>query len=221
MRAAYSSNPATSSRAMLNTRAAARSSDGGDVEHLAKGRDLVARHLPVGLGHFRAQCDHRDGEGDRAFGRRAQPLEDGRKTLPLGERGERFGYAAPDRHGHSVSAASRRRAGGSRGQMAPVPRRISEDFLHQHEVVPAPELAADLREARDMGIAEGGVKPGCPPRSRPRLRRKGNARRAPSDRRLDRRHQRATQPAALRPGECGWSARTYGRSPARRETGRR
>jgi hypothetical protein len=28
-----------------------------------------------------------------------RPLEDGGKTLALGERGQRVGYAAPDRHG--------------------------------------------------------------------------------------------------------------------------
>ena len=35
---------------------------------LAEGADLVARHHAVGLGHFRRQRDHGNGEGDAAAG---------------------------------------------------------------------------------------------------------------------------------------------------------
>ena len=60
----------------------------GDLEDAAEGRDLLARDAAVGLGDLRAQRDHADGEGDRAFRRhgraraphqRGQPITD---TLP-------------------------------------------------------------------------------------------------------------------------------------------
>ena len=57
----------------------------GDLEHFAKGGHLIAGHQPIGLGHLGAKRDHRDGKGDRAFGRAAQPVKDSRQPLARGE----------------------------------------------------------------------------------------------------------------------------------------
>ena len=76
----------------------------GNHEDLAERRHLVARHPAVGLGHLRAEGNHRDGEGDRALGRRSQPVEHRRQPLAGGERRERVGDAGPERHGSCLAA---------------------------------------------------------------------------------------------------------------------
>jgi len=77
---------------------------GRDGEDLAEGGDLVAGDAAVGLGHLGAQRDHRDGEGDRAFRRRPQAVEDGRQPLALGQGGNGLGDAGPERHEPSLEA---------------------------------------------------------------------------------------------------------------------
>jgi len=67
----------------------------GDLEHLAERRNLVSGHQAVGLGHLRAQRDHRDRKGHAALGRGAQFVEYGRQALALGKGGNRLGDACP------------------------------------------------------------------------------------------------------------------------------
>ncbi len=79
-----------------------------DPEDVAEGGNLVAGDLAVGLGHFRAQCDHRDGEGDGTFRRLPAAFEQRRKPLAVGEGRQGFGDAAPDRHAGQHNPARRR-----------------------------------------------------------------------------------------------------------------
>jgi len=58
----------------------------GNVEHFAKGGNLVAGHLPVGLGHLGPKRDHRNGKGHRPLWRGAQTVENSRQPLTGGER---------------------------------------------------------------------------------------------------------------------------------------
>ncbi len=79
---------------------------GGDREYFPKGGDLVPGHAPVGLGHLGTQRNHRDGKGDRTFGRRAQTVEDLAQRFAISKRLKRFAYAGPDRHPIKLQAGA-------------------------------------------------------------------------------------------------------------------
>ena len=72
----------------------------GESEDAAEGGDLVAGDGAVGLGHLGAKGEDGDGEAHGLFGGGvvAQLVEDHGQGLALGEGGEGFGDAGPDRH---------------------------------------------------------------------------------------------------------------------------
>src|SRR6056297_4018713 len=96
-----------------------------------------------------------------------------------------------------VSAVRARRAGARPGQMA---SGTSETFLHQDQIVPASGFPPDLRQARNLDVAQRGVEgDACHVLARHPGKKRMDA--ARSQIVLDRYHQRSPQPPALRFGD--------------------
>ena len=108
------------------------------MKHLAKGGDLVAGDLTVGLGHLCPQRDHRDGKADPFFGRLAGPVKDLGQAFAVAQR------------------AKRHRPGVTRMSSASPGRR--KRLAHQHQIVAAVEFPANLGQPGNRFEADRGMK---------------------------------------------------------------